>query len=125
MNKALECPKDLVPRGRGRRFWRKVTATYGFRPDELVLLEEVCRHMDLVDEYRSKIAEGQLVIAGSRGQPAPHPLLQELRSSRDLIGKLLRQLGFEDEPDARAGNSRSAAGRALAQQRWRMGAPVR
>jgi len=45
-------PADLKPKGRGRRFWRQVHTEFDFGADDLELLAETCRILDLVDQLR-------------------------------------------------------------------------
>lgn len=113
-------PKGLGTRG--RRLWKQSLDQFEFRPDELIVLEDACRHVDVVDALAAKLEGADLVTAGSKGQMTAHPLLQELRASKDLVAKLLRQLGLPDEVGGDRSTERSSAGRRLARQRWRMGA---
>ncbi len=86
-------PAGLRPRGRGRRFWRTVLAAYeAMRADEIELLAEACRQLDLADTLRdeatSPMVEGRV-----------HPGLVELRQVRMELRRTLAQLALPDEDD--------------------------
>ena len=111
-------PADLE--AAGRELWRSITATYELRADELRLLTEACRTVDELERLRAALADAEPVVAGSKGQVRPHPLIAEIRAHRLALRGLLASIGIEDA-DAEAGDGeaqRSAAGRALARQRW-------
>lgn len=101
-----------------RRFWRSIMAKYELREDELRLLEDACREMDLIERFEAQLATTDLVVAGSQGQPVASPLAQEVRQHRSVLARLLKQLELPSEGGAAAGGSRSAAGRSLAAARW-------
>ena len=46
--KVPEFPYGL--RGRGKRFWREIWASYDLEKDEAELFVEVCRSLDLVED---------------------------------------------------------------------------
>jgi hypothetical protein len=98
-----KAPAGLGPRG--RRLWRALTAGFEFEPGELVVLAECCATADLCDRLAIQLADADLVMAGSRGQPALNPLASELRMQRDLLGRLLARLSL---PDADAGSFAAA-----------------
>lgn len=112
-------PAKLGPRA--RRLWRDVTGTYQLRPDELALLEDACREVDIVDWLDVELRDAPLYSTGSAGQPVANPLLAEIRQHRNTLTSLLRSLKLPDDPsDARSGPSAaSVAGRALVNNRWR------
>lgn len=103
----------------GRQLWRAVTAAYSLRPDELLLLEKVCRTADDVARIETAVVGEPLTTLGSTGQVRAHPLLAELRGMRVVLAALLRQL---DLPDVAAdGSWRSATSerkRRAAESRW-------
>lgn len=114
MTAADKPPSDLAPRGRGRRFWRSILKTYELRPDELELLAEGCRMLDLVEALRVEVAEAGVTLSGSRGQPITNPALVELRQQRQELRLLLARL---DLPDETGESSSSRQGRHLAEVR--------
>jgi hypothetical protein len=115
-------PDDLRPRGRGRSFWRSVLAEHEARPDELELLAEVARQLDLLDALREAVGE-TLVVDGRM-----HPALVELRQVRQELRRCLAQLALPDldaGPDEVApevANLRTIKARKAARARWDRGA---
>lgn len=118
-------PRGLGRDTRGGRLWRDVTAEYDLRADELVVLEMAARQTNLSERFAAEIEKKPLIVRGSKGQDAPHPLLQELRASRHVVAQMLRQLQLPDDvvgndlatglADAR---QRSVSARAAAMHRW-------
>jgi hypothetical protein len=112
-------PGDLVDRGVG--FWRAVCEDHELRPDELELLAEACRLLDLADRLRAETAGGPLLVDGRT-----HPLLVELRQVREQLRKSLSVLAFPDEvADADSpelADFRSWRARKAARARWDRGA---
>lgn len=113
MSESPSPPSDLVARGRGRRFWRQVLATYELRPDERELLAEVCRQLDLVDELRGQVDCDGVTVVGSRGQQSVHPALVELRQVRQELRRTFAQFDWPDEESTSSQRARRAA-----QARW-------
>src|SRR4051812_6573970 len=104
-------PRALGKRGRG--LWRDVVSGYELRTDELVLLENACRTVDLIDELEAGMAGQPLVVKGSMGQAREHPLLSETRQQRAYLNRTLAQLKLPE--DGVAVNQHREAGSA----RWR------
>lgn len=88
-------PAGLSPRGAD--LWTAVVARYGLRVDELALLAEACRTLGAADYIAAELSGQPLIVKGSMGQPAPHPLLGELRAHRSLFAAMLRQLKLPDQ----------------------------
>ena len=115
-------PSDLVPRGRGRRFWGAVWAE--FEPDlrEVELLAETCRLLDLVDRLRAEADAGPLLINGRLS-----PLFVELRQCRMQLRRHLNSLCLPadesvdadtGEPSPDVASFRSWQARRAARARW-------
>jgi pyruvate/2-oxoglutarate dehydrogenase complex dihydrolipoamide acyltransferase (E2) component len=109
----------------GRAFWLAVRREWKLRADEDVLLLAACRTLDELAPLERALADASPVVAGSRGQVRPHPLIAEVRAHRLALRQLLAALGLA-EADAssgdaavRAASARSSAGRQLARHRWR------
>jgi hypothetical protein len=66
----------------GRALWRSLCSIYVFGPREAAILTLACRQADTVADLEALIAEGGLVISGSRGQPRLTSTVTELRQSR-------------------------------------------
>lgn len=101
-----------------RKLWREVTGTYELRPDELRILEDACREMDLIDFLEAeRTADGfSVMVRGSQGQDVINPIFSELRQHRSALRQLLGQLKL---PDEGGGEARSAQAREAANARWR------
>lgn len=114
--------KPVPPAGlgaSGRSLWRSVVAEYVLRPDELTVLGAACRTVDELELLRVALATGPVMVAGSKGQPVPNPLLSEIRSHRALLGSLLKQIGISEAvEDDGAARSRSANAVKAARARW-------
>lgn len=90
-------PPATVTGPRAVDFWSSVVARYALRQDELILLEHAARLVAIVDHLSQALHGEPLVVKGSMGQPAPHPLLGELRAHRSQLAAMLKQLGLPDE----------------------------
>ena len=106
---------------KARRLWSSVTEKYDLRADELRVLEDACREVDLVERLEKALADGDLIVRGSQGQPVANPLVTEIRQHRGQLQRLLGSLKLPDE-DGRAAESRSSSARAAANARWRRSA---
>lgn len=104
-------PKSLG--AAGKSLWSSVTKKYDLRADELVTLEAACRASDRVVAMESERA-GEIMTAGSMGQPIVHPLIAEVRAHEAQIASLLAKLKLPDESADAAVNQNRAAG----QSRW-------
>ena len=113
MRKLPEPPSELVPRGRGRQFWREIVGVYDLREDEMQLLREACRMLDQADQLHA--AADSTVVDTSKG-PVVHPALIELRQLRMELRRTLGALGLPE--DAGDGLAKARAGRRAAQARW-------
>lgn len=82
---------------RGAAFWSDVMAVYELGMDEVQILTEVCRALDLCNEMQAAIERDGVTVKGSEGQPRVHPAVSQLNSTRTLVGRLLAQLGLPDE----------------------------
>ncbi|MFC9892123.1 hypothetical protein ACFVMC_00375 [Nocardia sp. NPDC127579] len=110
-------PQGLKPSG--RKLWTDIVGRWDLRPDELRVLREAAREVDLIDALESALSKDSLMIPGSTGQQVVNPLVTELRQHRAALAALLRQLKL---PDADGGEAekecRSTAARAAANARW-------
>lgn len=113
----LPAPDGLADTGRA--LWDSVTSTYDLRTDELALLAEMARLLDDLAMMREVLAADGPMVAGSKGQRRPHPILAEMRGSRLLLVRFASQIGLPDLDGDEAGAtpaSRRAARAANA--RW-------
>lgn len=112
--------KPRRPSGLGSRavrFWDQIVATYDLRPDEVLVLENACREIDLITRMEAEQRDAGLISEGYNGQPVPAPMLGELRQHRSVLARLLGQLKFPDAPDQPAETASEQARRA-AFARW-------
>ena len=114
-------PSDLTARGRGRKFWRAVLADHELRADEVELLAECCRLLDLTERLREAAADAPLLVNGRT-----HPLLTELRQVRQQLRLHLAQLALPDpdggEVSQDVATLRTIKARRAARARWDRGA---
>jgi hypothetical protein len=103
------------------KLWRGLVNAYELRPDELRILEDACREIDLVERMEVELADAELVVPGSTRQPTAHPLVEEVRLHRALTARLLNALRLPDDAADRAPLHRSVRARDAANQRWRRG----
>lgn len=113
-------PEQPVELGRrGLELWRAVLAEHELRTDELRVLEDACREVDLIERMHVELQTAPLVVKGSMGQDVANPLVQELRQHRALVARLLGALKLsEEEADARDAQFRSDRARKAALSRW-------
>lgn len=115
MRKNVAAPSGLGPGGRA--LWKRISAAYDMREDELATLQDACQITDMVqslekawkDEGRPKTARG------STGQLIIHPLIGEIRAQRMARNALFRQLKL---PDDSSDGAESNQHRAAAQSKW-------
>jgi hypothetical protein len=57
-------------------------------------LEDACRLADRIDQMETTLAESEtgLMVKGYQGQPVAHPLLGEIRQSRQLRAQTLARI---------------------------------
>lgn len=115
---AVEAPQGLGERG--ARMWVDVSEAFELRVDELRVLEDACREIDLIDRMHCEQQDMPLTAKGSMGQVVAAPLLQELRAHRALLARLLGALRLPDDEEAQQyeGRERSAKARTAALARW-------
>lgn len=115
MTQSYPKPENLGDRG--GRFWDSVTSTYKLRADELILLEDCCREIKLIDKLEAEIEDADMIVTGGYEQEVANPLITEIRQHRGMVARLLNQLKL---PDLNAGDKSSAseAARKAANARW-------
>lgn len=116
--------RPVAPPGlgsKGKKLWKDYVDKYDLRVDELRILEDACREVDLIERLEKKISSPgfNLEGVGSMGQPVASPLIQEVRQHRALVAKLLKSIELPEE-EGSAATTRSTRARAAANARWRM-----
>lgn len=102
----------------GMALWGQITGKYDLRADERTILEHACREVDLIESLSTALAEGDLMVKGSMGQPIVNPIVGELRQHRNTLGTLLGKLKLPDDDTSDSAGRVSAQARAAAQARW-------
>lgn len=116
--------KHDPPEGLGDKalvVWTEIAGNYDLRIDELRVLEDACREIDLIERLEGELLHADLIVTGSMGQPVASPLVQELRQHRGVLARLLGWLKLPDE-EAPAKGAASASARQAAMARWGRGA---
>ena len=113
----LKTPANLG--AKARALWTKLTTDYEFRADELRVLEDACREVDLIERMESELRGSAMVVKGSMGQPVAAPLVTEVRQHRATLARLLAGLKIPDESSTP--EERSTAARNAANARWGTG----
>jgi hypothetical protein len=72
----------------GMALWSAVLADYELEEHELVLLREVVRTVDLLDDLAELVAKDGAVLTGSDGSPRVHPAVVESRQGRIALARL-------------------------------------
>lgn len=114
--------KPGAPTGLGSRgadFWRDIAANFELERDELELLTEICRQLDLCELLESTLAAEGVMAEGSRGQTRLHPAVAALNAGRQLLARQLAQLGLPDQDEVTMASPASTQARRAAQARWR------
>lgn len=110
--------KDIKPptglRARGKRNWIAVTEKYDLRTDELDILEDICREIDMIDALEKELKDADLIVLGSQGQEVANPMISELRQHRATKKSLWAALKLPDEAAAADINAQRKGG----QSRW-------
>jgi hypothetical protein len=103
----------------GEAQWSAVAGKYTLRPDEVTVLEDVCRTADMISALAKAWADdgSPMVTKGSMGQQVIHPLIGEMRSQRAARAMLLRQLKLPDGDEVPATNQHRSAAVTKWQQR--------
>ena len=81
-------PSGLSAGGRG--LWRAVTGDYELSAAELETLRQCCRQVDVITRLDTALAEAEVVVTGSMGQPKCHPLVAATSEARRTLDGLLR-----------------------------------
>lgn len=108
-------PSGINVRGRGAWFWSRATELGEngkpkvlFTPSEMVLLEEVCIHLDMADGMDRSIRKrlgaegGSFYVMGVQGSIAADPLIATRLRTSATVAALVKQIDLPDEHAAAA-----------------------
>lgn len=109
-------PITLGPRG--RRFWDETLKVYGLNPGELLILQETCRTLDVLDQLDATIRNAGPLTAGSSGQEIVHPAVGEALAQRIALHRLLASLALPDADGNTVQTARKTTAKAAARARW-------
>jgi len=118
--KAPVGPKAPVGLGKaGKAQWSKIAGKYKLRPDEITVLEDVCRTADMITLLtESWVAAGSpMTTKGSMGQLVIHPLIAEMDKHRKSRAGFLKQLALPDGDAVPKPNQQRSAANTKWQQR--------
>lgn len=113
-----------APRGlgtQGRQLWKSVVAEFELESGEARVLAQACAAADELARLKVELDQSPVVVAGSTGQPKPHPLFGEVRAHRAQLVALLKQLGLTVAEDDSAQGAKPSTVRALTAARARWG----
>jgi len=86
-------PAGLSEAGRG--LWRAIVGRYELDPAETMTLFQACKCADLIARLDAELAAADgLTVAGSEGQPRPHPHLAATAAQRRTLEHLLHALAL-------------------------------
>jgi hypothetical protein len=115
----MDPPEGLGPQG--TCLWEEISGAFVLRVDELRVLGDACREVDLIERMHVELQTAPLIVKGSMNQDVANPLVQELRQHRSLVARLLAALKLPDEEDQEQhdARARSSQARHAALARWR------
>jgi P27 family predicted phage terminase small subunit len=86
-------PRGLGPAG--RRLWRLAwREAHWLVEGDRVLLEVACRRLDEIERLEAILARDGDIVAGSKGQPVPHPATRIRSTALDVLRGALNDLGL-------------------------------
>jgi hypothetical protein len=112
----------------GRRLWKQVIEDANSQDIDLDALElsylaDACRLADRIDELEAVLAASETgyMVKGVAGQPVAHPLLGEIRQSRQLRATMLARIKVTAPEEKQTGVvlPRGVQQRDAANARWR------
>ena len=107
---------DAVTAGEALR--AAVLGSYDLTASEAELLNRAAGLADTLERLEIELAEADLVVAGSRGQDAPHPLLAAQTRAATALARMIEALALPDVEDDEGENSTTRRARHAANVRW-------
>lgn len=96
----------------GKRLWSAIVGEFELNEAELVVLREMCRVVDRLDDLDAAVRDGGAVVNGRVSQA-----LVESRQQQLVLAKLAAALRLPGE--SQGGAQVSDAARAIAEARWK------
>jgi hypothetical protein len=94
--------------------WDALNSGRELAPPHQILVLNICRIADRLDDLAEELAGRPLVVINHQGTETPNPLLTEHRMQLATMSQLLTRMGFKELP--KAGEKVSVADR-MAEQR--------
>jgi hypothetical protein len=91
-NGAPDAPADL--QDAGRDLWCSIQGRWKLDPRESAVLLRCCRLADVEQRLFEELADVDVVVHGSTGQPREHPLLNRYVQTNLAVGRLLATLSL-------------------------------
>lgn len=104
---------------RGSALWMDLQRDYEWDPQEVELLLETCRTLDVIDKLAESVATDGVMVRGSQGQPVMNGAVAELRQQQSAFARLVGQLNLVDAELGQVISARAVASRSAAQAKWR------
>jgi len=118
--------RDPAPNGltaKSAQFWYEMIETFDFAPHERMILEQVCRELDLIAKMETAQRASSVIIDGQYGVPTSAPMLAEVARHRSLVARLTAALKLPADAGLGSGEavqptSLADAGRKMVAARW-------
>ena len=114
----MDTPTGLT--GNALKLWTDTTAKFELETHELVILEQACRELKLIDQLQENIdaLDGDVMTVGSRGQEVINEQVSEIRQHRAKFEQSIRALQLPADDSGE--KPRAVQARAAAEARWRV-----
>ena len=111
----------VILRTRGKALWIELQEKFEFDPQDVQLLLETCRTLDVIDSLSQSMDTDGVMIVGSQGQMVLNSAVAELRQQQAAFARLVGHLNLLDVELGQAISARSRAAKTAGQARWREG----
>lgn len=110
-------PPGLGPRA--KKVWADLNDSWGFQSHELELLKLFVEALDRAHRAQNHLDEDGIVVKDRFGQLREHPAVQIRNAAEASAGRLLRQLGFDEDTrrEVKNKNIRHGVHRQLSEKR--------
>ncbi|WP_030919010.1 hypothetical protein [Streptosporangium amethystogenes] len=120
-------PPQPAPPGlaeRGLDAWNKLTVEYNFRTDELHVVREFCRTLDVLERLAVELEDAPTMVLSPSQGLVPNRLFAEVRQQRLALRGLASSLALPGLADGRSGDGMTVSenARKASRARWDRGA---